>query len=98
MKFTLSWLKTHLETEAGIDEITDTLTLRRGAGETIRALNGKDYIVDPEDCAICDEAGVQSIAGVIGGEATGCDETTTDVFVECALFDPIRIALTGRRH
>ncbi len=74
------------------------LTLRRGAGETIRALNGKDYVVDPEDCAICDEAGVQSIAGVIGGEATGCDETTRTVFVECALFDPVRIALTGRRH
>ncbi len=76
----------------------DTLTLRRGAGETMRALNGRDYVVDPEDCAICDAAGVQSIAGVIGGEATGCDETTTTVFVECALFDPIRIARTGRRH
>jgi phenylalanyl-tRNA synthetase beta chain len=76
----------------------DLLTLRRGAGETMRALNGKDYVVDREDCAICDAAGVQSIAGVIGGEATGCDETTTSVFVECALFDPIRIARTGRRH
>ena len=76
----------------------DTLTLRRGAGETILALNGKEYTVDPEDCAICDAAGVQSIAGVIGGEATGCDENTRTVFVECALFDPVRIALTGRRH
>jgi phenylalanyl-tRNA synthetase beta chain len=38
------------------------------------------------------------MAGVIGGEATGCDETTTAVFIECALFDPIRVALTGRRH
>ena len=38
------------------------------------------------------------MAGVIGGEATGCDETTTNVFVECALFDPVRVALTGRRH
>ncbi len=76
----------------------DTLVLRRGAGETMRALNGKDYVLDPEDCAIADAAGVQSIAGVIGGENTGCDEHTTSVFVECALFDPIRIALTGRRH
>ena len=74
------------------------LTLRRGAGETLRALNGKDYVLDPEDCAICDAAGVQSIAGVIGGEATGCDESTTGVFIECALFDPVRVALTGRRH
>ncbi|WP_428487176.1 phenylalanine--tRNA ligase subunit beta [Rhodopila sp.] len=76
----------------------NVLTLRRGAGETMRALNGKDYVLDPEDCAICDAAGVQSMAGVIGGEATGCDEATTAVFLECALFDPIRIALTGRRH
>jgi phenylalanyl-tRNA synthetase beta chain len=76
----------------------DVLTLRRGAGETMRALNGKDYVLDPEDCAICDDAGVQSIAGVVGGEATGCDETTTTVFIECALFDPVRIARTGRRH
>ncbi len=76
----------------------DTLTLRRGAGETLLALNSKEYTVSPEDCAIADAAGVQSIAGVIGGEATGCDETTTEVFVECAYFDPIRIALTGRRH
>src|SRR5487761_2692271 len=76
----------------------ETLTLRRGAGETFRALNGKDYVPDPEDCVIADAAGVQSLAGVMGGEATGCDETTTEVFVECALFDPVRVALTGRRH
>jgi phenylalanyl-tRNA synthetase beta chain len=76
----------------------ETLVLRRGSGETLRALNGKDYVVTAEDCVICDDAGVQSIAGVIGGEPTGCDETTTDVFVECALFDPVRVALTGRRH
>ena len=42
--------------------------------------------------------GVQSLAGVIGGEATGCDEDTTAVFIECALFDPVRVAITGRRH
>jgi phenylalanyl-tRNA synthetase beta chain len=76
----------------------ESLVLRRGAGETMRALNGNDYVVDPEDCVICDAAGVQSLAGVIGGEATGCDDATTDVFIECALFDPVRIGLTGRRH
>ena len=76
----------------------DVLTLRPGRGETFRALNGKDYTVTAEDCAIADAAGVQSMAGVMGGEATGCDETTTSVFIECALFDPVRVALTGRRH
>ena len=76
----------------------DTLVLRRGAGESFRALNGKDYTPTDQDCAIADAAGVQSLAGIVGGEATGCDETTTSVFVECALFDPVRIALSGRRH
>ena len=74
------------------------LVLRRGAGETFRALNGKDYTLTSEDCAIADAAGVQSMAGVVGGEATGCDEGTRTVFIECALFDPVRVALTGRRH
>ncbi|HJS85625.1 MAG TPA: phenylalanine--tRNA ligase subunit beta, partial [Acetobacteraceae bacterium] len=74
------------------------LVLRRGAGETFRALNGKDYTLTAEDCAIADAAGAQSMAGVVGGEATGCDEATRTVFIECALFDPVRVALTGRRH
>ncbi len=74
------------------------LTFRHGAGESFRALNGRDYTADPADCVIADAAGVQSLAGVMGGEATGCTEATTAVFVECALFDPVRVALTGRRH
>ncbi len=74
------------------------LTLRTGAGESFRALNGRDYTADPGDCVIADAAGVQSLAGVMGGEATGCQEGTTSVFVECALFDPVAVALTGRRH
>ena len=76
----------------------DTLVMRPGRGETLRALNGKDYVATPEDCVIADAAGVQSLAGVMGGEATGCDEATTSVFIECAYFDPVRVALTGRRH
>jgi phenylalanyl-tRNA synthetase beta chain len=74
------------------------LTMRPGAGETFRALNGKDYVADPADCVIADAAGVQSLAGVMGGDATGCTEATNSVFIECALFDPVAVALTGRRH
>jgi phenylalanyl-tRNA synthetase beta chain len=76
----------------------NVLTLRPGRNETFTALNGRDYTVTQEDCAIADAAGAQSMAGVIGGEATGCDDRTTNVFIECALFDPVRVALTGRRH
>lgn len=74
------------------------LTMRRGAGETFRGLHGRDVTVTEEDCVIADAAGVVSLAGVVGGEATGCDADTTDVFVEVALFDPVRIARTGRRQ
>jgi len=73
------------------------LTMRQGRGETFRALNGRDILATEEDCVIADAAGAQSLAGIIGGETTGCDENTTEVFIECALFDPVRIALTGRR-
>ena len=82
-----------------VDKIAgDYLALRPGNGETFRALNGRDYTATPDDCVIADAVGVRSLAGVMGGEATGCDAATTTVFIEAALFDPVRIALTGRRH
>ncbi|MBS0999854.1 phenylalanine--tRNA ligase subunit beta [Acetobacter persici] len=73
------------------------LTLCHGAGETFKALDGQDYTVSPDDCVITDANGVQSVAGIMGGEASGADEGTTDVFIECALFDPVHIALSCRR-
>ena len=74
------------------------LSLRSAvAGETLAALNGKEYALEPGMTAICDETGVVSLAGVIGGESTGCSETTRDVFIEAALFDPVLTAATGRK-
>ncbi|MCH4093761.1 MAG: phenylalanine--tRNA ligase subunit beta [Acetobacter peroxydans] len=73
------------------------LTVCRGSGETFRALDGRDYTVTAEECVIADQAGVQSLAGIMGGEASGADDATTDVFVECALFDPVTISLSARR-
>ncbi|HEY2540471.1 MAG TPA: phenylalanine--tRNA ligase subunit beta, partial [Stellaceae bacterium] len=66
-------------------------------GETLRALNGQEYTLDGGVTVIADRTGVQSLGGVIGGEATGCTAATTEVFIEAALFDPIRTAATGRR-
>ncbi len=88
-----------------IDRIAGpTLTLRPGAagktgaaGETVAALDGKTYAVTDADLVIADATGVVSLAGIMGGASTGVTETTTRVFVECALFDPVRVALTGRR-
>lgn len=77
----------------------DTLSLRPGRpGETFLALNGKEIAVTPEDLVIADAEAVESLAGIMGGEHSGSDENTTEVFIECALFDPVRIALSGRRH
>ncbi|HUC70622.1 MAG TPA: phenylalanine--tRNA ligase subunit beta, partial [Stellaceae bacterium] len=73
-----------------------TVRLAR-AGETLHALNGQEYTLDAQMTVIADRAGVQSLGGVIGGEATGCTEATTEVLIEAALFDPIRTAATGRR-
>jgi phenylalanyl-tRNA synthetase beta chain len=81
------------------DRVTGgTLTFRPGHGDAFRALNGRDYTLTDADCAIADAAGVQSMAGVMGGEATGSTADTTSVFIECALFDPVATAFTGRRH
>lgn len=69
-----------------------------GEPEHLIALDGKTYSVAPTDCVIADAAGERPIGlgGVMGGESTGCDETTTDVFLESAWFEPIVIAQTGR--
>jgi phenylalanyl-tRNA synthetase beta chain len=76
----------------------NTLTLRPGQGETFAGLHGKTVNAGAEDCVIADDAGAQSLAGIVGGEATSCDFDTKTVFIECALFDRVRIALTGQRH
>jgi phenylalanyl-tRNA synthetase beta chain len=65
-------------------------------GETLEALDGKTYALSSEVCAIMDSSGVIGLGGVMGGMSTKVDETTTEVFVEAAYFDPIRIAQTGR--
>ncbi|MFM8376766.1 MAG: phenylalanine--tRNA ligase subunit beta, partial [Phenylobacterium sp.] len=65
-------------------------------GEQVEALDGKTYPAGPEICVIGDASGAIGLGGVMGGASTGCSETTTDVFIESAWFDPIRIAQTGR--
>lgn len=79
-------------------KVKDGLTVRRARdGEELKALDGKTYQLDPEMVVIADADGPESIAGIIGGEASGCDAGTVDVLVESALWDPLNIARTGRR-
>ena len=74
------------------------LTVRRArTGETLLALDGKTYKLDENICIIADDEGVESLAGVMGGEKTGCSDATTDVLIESALWDPLNIAQTGHK-
>mgnify|MGYP003676840862 FL=1 len=79
------------------DKVVGNLLVRRGrAGETVEALDGGTYEVNAEICVIADDSGVESIAGIVGGTQTGCDENTTNVLIESALWDASNIARTGR--
>jgi phenylalanyl-tRNA synthetase beta chain len=74
------------------------LTVRRAKnGEQLLALDGKTYTLDSGVCVISDDNGVESLAGIMGGEASGCSATTTDVLIESALWDEVNIAQTGRK-
>jgi len=65
-------------------------------GESFKALNGNVYNITPAMCVIADDERVLGLGGVIGGEYSGVSETTTDILVECALFDPTMIHQVGR--
>ena len=78
-------------------KVTGDLRVHRAAGgEELLALDGKTYALQPGQMVISDAKGPESIAGIMGGEETGCTDETTDVFVESAYWDPIQIAYTGR--
>ena len=78
-------------------KVAGNLVVRRARdGEKVLALDGREYELTHEMCVIADEDGVESIAGIMGGEHSGCDENTTDVLIESALWEPLNIARTGR--
>ncbi|MGA0540619.1 phenylalanine--tRNA ligase subunit beta [Neotabrizicola sp. VNH66] len=74
-----------------------TLRIRPAeAGETLLALDGKTYALTAGQMVIADDRGPESLAGIMGGEDSGCTEDTVNVFLESAFWDPITIATTGR--
>ncbi len=80
------------------DKVKGNLVVRRASnGETVLALDGRSYALDEAMVVIADDNGVESIAGIMGGEASGCDENTVNVLIESALWDPLNIAQTGRK-
>lgn len=65
-------------------------------GEELLALDGKTYTLSPGMMVISDDQGPESLAGIMGGEVSGCSDATVNVFLESAYWDPITIATTGR--
>ena len=78
-------------------KVKGNLVVRRAKdGETVLALDEREYKLNPSNVIISDDNGVESIGGIMGGEHSGCDENTTDVLIESALWDPMNIAKSGR--
>ncbi|AVA19989.1 phenylalanine--tRNA ligase subunit beta [Rhizobium sp. NXC24] len=78
-------------------KVKGNLVVRRARdGETLLALDEREYKLNPNNVVISDDDGVESIGGIMGGEHSGCDENTVDVLIESALWDPMNIAKTGR--
>ncbi|MCL6679384.1 phenylalanine--tRNA ligase subunit beta [Sphingomonas sp. RG327] len=81
-----------------VAKLDHALVARRAhEGETLLALNEKEYSLDPTMTVIADESRVHDIGGIMGGEHSGVSEDTTDVMLEVAYFDPSRIAQTGQK-
>jgi phenylalanyl-tRNA synthetase beta chain len=78
-------------------KITGAIAARRAVdGETVTALNGKEYTLTSAMTVIADDKGAHDIAGIMGGEHSGCSDATTDVLLEVAYFTPENIAKTGQ--
>jgi phenylalanyl-tRNA synthetase beta chain len=79
-------------------KLSGDLVMRQAhAGEMIQALDGKVYELDPSVAVIADSKAPHGIGGIMGGEETGVQEDTTEVFLEVAYFTPIKVASTGRK-
>ena len=78
-------------------KVTGDLRVHRAtSGQTIMALDDKEYALQPGMMLISDDNGPESIGGIMGGLGSSVGEDTTDVFVESAYWDHVQMALTGR--
>jgi phenylalanyl-tRNA synthetase beta chain len=81
------------------DKLSGGISVRRAkSGEQLQTLDEKVRALHVEDLLICDESGPIGLAGVMGGASTEVSSGTKNVLIEAALFDPISIARTARRH
>ena len=82
-----------------LDKIHGGLDVRWGKpGETLKLLNGSTVTVDEKVGVIADEVEVESLAGIMGGDATAVSDDTKNVYVEAAFWWPKAIAGRSRRY
>jgi phenylalanyl-tRNA synthetase beta chain len=80
------------------DKVVGAIRARLGRkGEKFKGLDGKEHQADETMCVIADDRAVLGFGGILGGEDTGCTHETRNVLIECAYFDPLRTAATGRK-
>lgn len=82
-----------------LDKLNGGIKVRRAAaGETLKTLDGQVRKLDSEDLLITDASGPIGLAGVMGGESTEVSDSTVNVIIEAAHFEPVSIARSARRH
>ncbi|GHA88233.1 phenylalanine--tRNA ligase beta subunit [Algimonas arctica] len=78
-------------------KVQGSIIVRMGEDETFKALDDKTYSASADDVAIADETGILGLGGIVGGESSGVSEETTDILIECAVFDPLTIRRSAKR-
>ena len=80
------------------DKLNGAIRARLGRqGESFLGLDGKTHLVDESMCVIADERAVLGFGGILGGADTGVTSASKNILIECAYFDPVRTAATGRK-
>ena len=80
-------------------KLSGAITVRNAvAGESLTLLDGKEIELNRETLLVTDEKGPLALAGIMGGESSGIEEETTDLFLECAFFAPLSIAGKARSY
>lgn len=82
-----------------LDRLSGGIIVRRATpGEKMTTLDGQERTLHVEDLLITDESGPIGLAGVMGGGTTEMSDSTRNVLIEAATFDPVTIARSARRH
>ncbi len=82
-----------------LDKIHGGLQVRWGqVGESLKLLNGNTVTVDGQVGVIADDSQVESLAGIMGGDATAVSDDTQNIYIEAAFWWPTAIAGRSRRY